>query len=154
MDVPHHIGGNVPHWSRWERGATSFGPTGRVTATVLIIAMVGGSLFSRFFVASLGALLAAIALLRDIWKRDWIVPDERDLPTPPARISEPAPPQDPQTRTRTRTRTQTAYRYIGWASTAALGIAFAYGPIQAKAIALALGTLIGFAWYVLGFLSR
>jgi hypothetical protein len=35
-----------------------------------------------------------------------------------------------------------------------LGAAFAYGPIPAKATALAGLTVIGFVWFVRGFLSR
>src|SRR6266571_5369763 len=35
---PIPTGGHIPHWSRWEKSATTFGPVGRVVATMLLFA--------------------------------------------------------------------------------------------------------------------
>ena len=34
VDNPIHTGGPVPHWSRWEKTATTFGPWGRIGLSV------------------------------------------------------------------------------------------------------------------------
>jgi hypothetical protein len=46
------------------------------------------------------------------------------------------------------------FRCLVWAAVVALSIAFAYGPTEAKAVALMLGTFMVFAWYVRRILSR
>jgi hypothetical protein len=148
VDTLRPSGPDVPHWSRWEKGATSFGPVGRVVATLVVAACIVSSLMSAFFIGALGALLAGSILLRDIWKRDWIVPGEPTLAPlpdrPPVERAEEAPPAV----------AHIVFRCMTWAAVIALSIAFAYGPITAKAIAMALGTLLAFAWFVRSFLSR
>jgi hypothetical protein len=148
VDVPRHEGSAVPHWSRWERGATSFGPTGRIVATAAVLAVTVATFMSAFFIAFLGMVMADLVLLQDIWKKDWIVPAEPRRPALPV-----ASPAEDEHRP-PRTPVQQGFRWLGWTATVLLGAAFAYGPIPAKATALAGLTVIGFVWFVRGFLSR
>ena len=34
VDNPIHTGGSIPHWSRWEKSPTTFGPLGWIALTV------------------------------------------------------------------------------------------------------------------------
>src|SRR5437588_12798690 len=52
---PIPTGGHIPHWSRWEKSATTFGPVGRVMATVLLLATLLPAI-------TLGGVLPLIAL--------------------------------------------------------------------------------------------
>ena len=76
VGVPHHERGNVPHWSRWGKTATTFGPTGRVVATVAIVSFLLVTFFFQFFLFWIIELIVAVAVLRDIWRRAWVVPGE------------------------------------------------------------------------------
>ena len=131
------------------RGATSFGPVGRLVATAIVLWLLVATIMTAFFLSILGMLLASVVLLRDIWKRDWIVPEEHDLPSPPAdRAAEVVAREEP------RTTAQTVWRWTAYAAVVTLGATFAYGPVPAKATAMALATLVGFTWFLRGFLSR
>ena len=73
VDNPIHSSGPVPHWSRWEKTATTFGPVGRVIATVVAVLWVlgaaGGSPLTLIFV------LPVVGVgLRAIWAKGWVVP--------------------------------------------------------------------------------
>ena len=82
VDAPIHTGGAVPHWSRWEKSATTFGPTGRVVATTLmvlwVIGSVMGSLLTLIFVVPV-----VILILRAVWQPGWVIPEGTDAVTPP-----------------------------------------------------------------------
>src|SRR6266540_2903984 len=47
VDVPHHTGPNVPHWSRWEASATTFGPVGRIGWTLGIVGVGANAIFNN-----------------------------------------------------------------------------------------------------------
>jgi hypothetical protein len=46
---PIPTGGHIPHWSRWEKSATTFGPVGRVIATTLLFATLFPAIASGGF---------------------------------------------------------------------------------------------------------
>ncbi|MGH2680261.1 MAG: hypothetical protein ACRDG8_07230 [Actinomycetota bacterium] len=64
----------TPSTSRWHGGATSFGPVGRILCTLALQAFFpwwGLAGFNPFFLWSLmGWLLAAVIVLRSVWKRE------------------------------------------------------------------------------------
>jgi hypothetical protein len=81
VDAPIHTGGTVPHWSRWEKSATTLGPAGRVGTTVVTVLWVlgaaGNSPLTLIFV-----LAVAGVVLHAIWARGWIVPGD-EVAAPP-----------------------------------------------------------------------
>jgi hypothetical protein len=86
VDNPVHTGGPVPHWSRWEKSATTFGPAGRVIATVVaalcVLGAAGGSPLTLIFVLPVGGMV-----LRAIWMKGWVVPGVEAAPPPSAPVS-------------------------------------------------------------------
>ena len=72
VGVPTH----TPRTSRWRAGPTSFGPLGRIVCTLALAALfpwwgLGG--FNPLFLwALMGWLLAAVVVLRSIWKPERI----------------------------------------------------------------------------------
>lgn len=144
VDTPHHFGGHVPHWSRWEKGATTFGPMGRVLATAVIL----GGVLAAPGAFAIAAVIGVPVLLRDIWKKDWVVPDEPEAGPLPLTSRE------VEDDLASRTTAQQLFRWIGWVFLVGLGATFAYGPISAKGAALAAATIISFVWFLRGFLSR
>ena len=59
-----------PIYSRWHGGETSFGPTGRIVMTVLVVAMGVAFAFNYSPVPFIvWVFIAAPMLLRQIWKR-------------------------------------------------------------------------------------
>jgi len=143
-----HTGGNAPHWSRWEKSATTFGPTGRIVAS--------GMLFLTLPLAwSFGLILyvvlfpvVAVTVLASIWAKGWVVPDEPDLPPLPDAPRHDAAPPPPLT------TAQWVWKITWWALVVAACAAFAYGPLPVKAGVLALGTVFGLYAFWRGFLSR
>ncbi len=72
VDVPRHD----MAYSRWTKSATSFGPRGRVIATLLVIACGPWTLYGGFQIANpfflwylLGYMIAAVLVLKHIWVR-------------------------------------------------------------------------------------
>jgi hypothetical protein len=82
VDTPIHTSGQVPHWSRWEKSATTLGPVGRVCATIVTVLWVlgaaGSSPLTLIFV-----LPVAGVVLRAIWAKGWVVPGD-DATVPPS----------------------------------------------------------------------
>jgi hypothetical protein len=78
VGVPHHTGPNVPHWSRWEASATTFGPVGRVGWTLAIVGAGINAIFANpltlvFLLPSIPVLVAAL------WRPGWVVPGDTPL---------------------------------------------------------------------------
>jgi len=71
---PIHKRGSVPHWSRWEKSTTTFGPIGRCVVTVFaalwILSAAVRSPLTIVFVLPL-----MVALIRSVWQRGWVVPE-------------------------------------------------------------------------------
>jgi hypothetical protein len=139
VDVPRILSGeNVPHRSRWDKTATTFGPTGRIVGTAAVLLFLAGG-FSLLFVVSWPALLlVAGAVIRDLWKPGWVVPGEIDRPPLPVKERPRVP----------RTRVEAVSR---WAF-AALGLiallVFVYGPVEAQTAVLSLATVVGFVAFL------
>jgi hypothetical protein len=80
--------------SRWRASATSFGPTGRLTATAIalvpvwwlfganVVSLATGFQIGFFFAACAWTIFVVPLVLRDIWKRvpDHEAPSTLDLP--------------------------------------------------------------------------
>ena len=153
VGIPIATGGHRPHWSRWEKSATTFGPWGRIVATgiffltALLIVGLGNFLFILAFA------LMIVPVLGAIWATGWVVPDEPDLSQPIE--------QDRLERERTKslvvedppTLAQRIWRVGMWALGLGLVLVIAYGPLQARAVALALGAILGFLWFWRCFLA-
>ena len=59
--------------SRWHRGATTFGPVGRLAITAVVLLLAPLSLNPlAIFVVWPGYLLVATLVLRDTWRRDFV----------------------------------------------------------------------------------
>jgi hypothetical protein len=143
-----HTGGHAPHWSRWEKSATTFGPAGRVVASVLLFATLPAAWSFGMVLYVVLFPVVAVTVLASIWAKGWVVPDEPHLPPlpdPPRMDATPAPPL---------TTAQWAWKIGWWSLVVAASAAFAYGPIPVKAGVLAMGTLVGLYAFWRGFLSR
>ena len=141
---PIPTGGHIPHWSRWEKSATTFGPVGRVVATMLLFATLLPAIASAGFMYLIAFPIAAAVVLNAVWAKGWVVPDEPDLP--PLPVTEmPQPPL---------TRGEQAGRIIRWTLGLAAILVFAYGPVPAKAIVLALAAIVLPWWFFRVYLNR
>jgi hypothetical protein len=87
VDQPVHRGGAIPHWSRWEKSTTTFGPVGRVGITTIaalwVLSAAGQSPITLVFVLPL-----VVVLIRSVWQRGWVIP-EHLAAKEPERTSEP-----------------------------------------------------------------
>jgi hypothetical protein len=141
---PIQTGGHIPHWSRWEKSATTFGPVGRVVATMLLFATLLPAIASTGFTYLIAFPIAAAIVLNAVWAKGWVVPDESDLP--PLPVTEmPQPPL---------TRGEQIGRTIRWTLGLAAILVFAYGPVPAKAIVLAVAAIVVPWWFFRVFLDR
>lgn len=75
VDAPTVRGRAVPHWSRWEKTSTTFGPIGRTTCTGVVAAFVASSLLGNPLLLLFELPIAAV-VLHSIWARGWVVPGE------------------------------------------------------------------------------
>jgi hypothetical protein len=62
----------APVYSRWRGGSTSFGPVGRIVATVLVIGIGVGLLVGDLMSGAAWLLIAGPLALPSIWKRERI----------------------------------------------------------------------------------
>ena len=142
---PMPTSGHVPHWSRWEKSATTFGPTGRVVATVILLSTLLPAISYGNIVFVLTFPVAASFVLNAIWAKGWVVPDEPDLPPLPVDPQPPAEPLTPAMR---------AWRIATWTLGLGALLLFAYGPVPAKAAVLALAAIALPLWFFRGSLDR
>src|SRR5207244_6578884 len=77
---PIPTGGHIPHWSRWEKSATTFGPVGRVIATVLLVATLLPAITSGGFMCLIAFPIAAAVVLRAVSAKGRLGPDPPALP--------------------------------------------------------------------------
>ena len=138
--------GHIPHWSRWEKRATTFGPTGRVVATVILLSTLLPTISYGNIVFVLTFPVAAAVVLNAIWAKGWVVPDEPDLP--------PLPVDEPLHRPESLTPTMRAWRIATWTLGLGALLLFAYGPVPAKAAVLAVAAIAFPWWFFRGFLDR
>jgi hypothetical protein len=149
---PISTGGYRPRWSRWEQSATTFGPLGRIVATGLFFlsALLIVGLGNFFFILAFALLI--VPVMGGIWATGWVVPDEPD-PTQPVEEHSPDVSEKPPVVLEPLTIAQRIWRASTWALGLGLVLAIAYGPLQARAVALALGAILGFVWFWRSFLS-
>jgi hypothetical protein len=143
---PMPMSGHIPHWSRWEKSATTFGPTGRVVATVILLSTLVPAISYGNIVFVLKLPVAAAVVLNAIWAKGWVVPDEPDLP--PVPVDEPPRPPEPLT------GAMRAWRIATWTLGLGALLLFAYGPVPAKAAVLALAAIVLPWWFFRGFMDR
>jgi hypothetical protein len=74
VDQPVHTGGAVPHWSRWEASATTLGPWGRIILTVALFATLPLAGMFGMFLYVIWFPVIAVAGVRGIWARGWVIP--------------------------------------------------------------------------------
>jgi len=142
---PIPTGGHIPHWSRWEKSATTFGPVGRVIATVLLVATLLPAITSGGFLYLIAFPIAGGVVLRSVWAKGWVVPDEPELP--PLPVTEMTLPQPV-------TSEERAWRIARWTLGLGALLVFAYGPVTAKAIILGLAAIVGPWWFFRVYLDR
>jgi hypothetical protein len=85
----HEVVGTLMTYSRWKKTESTFGPTGRVVATVLLLLplpLLGFAIATGFGIIGAGIYLLVIMpwALRDIWQRGAIAVQ------PPAPVRRPA----------------------------------------------------------------
>ena len=147
VGAPIGEGGHRPHWSRWEKSTTTFGPTGRIVATALVVLTLPLSIGFGMFMYALSFPVTAGLLLSAIWAKGWVVPEEPDLP--PLPLTEGPPPEEEPV-----TGAMIAVRIAYWVVGLSAVVAFVYGPVQAKAVVLGLTSIIGPFWLFDRYLSR
>jgi len=85
VDAPIGHKGAVPHWSRWEKSATTFGPAGRVAITVVaVLWLLTAAVQSP--ITTIFVLPLVSVVIRNVWRPGWVVP-----PDPAASIPDPTP---------------------------------------------------------------
>src|SRR6478752_5546004 len=141
---PIPTSGHVPHWSRWEKSATTFGPTARVVTTLILLSTLLPAISYANIVYVLTFPVAAAVVLKAIWAKGWVVPDEPDLS--PLPVDEPLPPEPLTTAMRT-------WRIATWTLGLGALLLFAYGPVPAKAAVLALPAIVLPWWFFRRFLD-
>jgi hypothetical protein len=132
-------GPGVPHWSRWERSATTFGPVGRIAMTAGLGLTVLGAMSGGLFLYVLLFPAVAWVALPAIWAKGWVVPDEPDLP--PLPLSERDLAAAPVSRS-ARVRQAVAIVLLMFG----VGV-LAQGPAPAKGAVLAIGVVVGMIWF-------
>jgi hypothetical protein len=128
------------------QSATTFGPTGRVVATVILLSTLLPAISYGNIVFVLTFPVAAAVVLNAIWAKGWVVPDEPDLP--PLPVDEPPHPADPLT------PAMRVWRIATWTLGLGALLLFAYGPVPAKAAVLALAAIALPWWFFRGFMDR
>ena len=106
-------------------------------ATLLPAITFGG------FMCLIAFPIAAAVVLRAVWAKGWVVPDEPDMPPLPVTGS-----------TTPLTREEQVRRIIRWTLGLAAILLFAYGPVPAKAIVLALAASVLPWWFFRVYLDR
>ena len=96
VGTPIITGGHAPHRSRWEKSATTFGPTGRLVATAIFLCSLPFALTFGMFLYVLMFPVLAVVILGGIWAKGWVVPDEA-LERPPLPVVEREVVADPPT---------------------------------------------------------
>jgi hypothetical protein len=89
VDTPIVAKGHVPHWSRWERSETTFGPAGRIAITVGALLWLTGAV-AQSPITTVFVLPLAVLIIRSVWRPGWVVPPEQAAvrpPTPRAPVS-------------------------------------------------------------------
>jgi len=147
VDRPIHERGRIPRWSRWEKTATTFGPWGRIAATVLLFATLLPAIAFNGFVYAICFPVAATVLLREIWAKGWFVPqDPREAPV--ATMPDPAAAEGPRPQPIAMTRV------LRWGGAIVGLVAFAYGPVEVKVSVIGLAAIALLAWFWTAFDSR
>src|SRR5436190_7302305 len=84
VGVPIHERGNIPRWTRWEKTATTFGPWGRIVATVVLFLTLIPAISMNAIVYLVTFPFFAAVAAREIWAKGWFVPeDARTRPSQP-----------------------------------------------------------------------
>jgi hypothetical protein len=128
--VPIVRGPSVPHWSRWEKTSTTFGPIGRIAWTGVVVAFVLSSATGNPLLLLFELPVAAV-VLHSIWARGWVVPgDHAGL-----RLRDVLPDERP----RTWLHDAADIKQTLWLTLAGLAVmgTIRYGPLIAKFIAIA-----------------
>jgi hypothetical protein len=86
VGTPSHARTPGGHYSRWEKTATTFGPTGRIGWTVALVGYLILGASSTFILLWFVQLFIAGWLLKEIWKRGWTV-----IPSSEQRTADPKP---------------------------------------------------------------
>ena len=79
VDTPIVTKGPVPHWSRWEKSATTFGPAGRVVVTVLAALWLLSSAFNTP-ITVIFVLPLSMLIVRNVWRPGWVIPPHLQAP--------------------------------------------------------------------------
>jgi hypothetical protein len=98
VGTPSHVRTAGGHYTRWEKTATTFGPTGRVGWTIGLVGYLILEASSTFFLLWFVQLFIAGWLLKEIWKRGWAVtPSSEQRPGSAHREADPPPLRTPPT---------------------------------------------------------
>jgi len=130
--------GNIPRWSRWEATATTFGPIGRIVATVIVFGtLIPGLAFNGIVYPIVFPIIATV-LLREIWAKGWYVPGTA-APKEERRHTGPSPaPFQPEP--------ITTRRLLRWGLVLFGSVAFAYGNEGIKAGVVCFATIGLLVW--------
>ena len=111
---------------------------------MLLFATLLPAVASGGFMYLIAFPIAAAVVLRAVWAKGWVVPDEPDMP--PLPVTEMTQPS--------LTREEQVRRIIRWTLGLAAIVLFAHGPVPAKAIVLALAAIVLPWWFFRVFLDR
>ncbi len=150
VDNPIPTSGPIPHWSRWERSVTTFGPVGRIVGTALFLLTIPAALSAGAYLYVLFLPVTAYMVLPAIWAKGYVVPGAAPVAGPAHQVDRPQPHPGPP-----RTKAMLAWRGAWMSAVFAGCVIFAYAPsVEAKAAVLGLAAIVGAYVFVRGFLAR
>jgi hypothetical protein len=76
VDTPIVTKGPVPHWSHWEKSATTFGPAGRIGVTLVATLWLLSSAI-RTPVTVIFVLPLVVLVIRNVWRPGWVIPPDQ-----------------------------------------------------------------------------
>jgi hypothetical protein len=142
---PIHEGGQIPHWSRWEATATTFGPWGRIVATALVVLTLIPAIAFNGFIYAITFPFVATILLREIWAKGWYVPESGSPEHPERTRPESSLPKRPES------QTISVSTIIRWGLVLAASVALAYGNDGIKTAVVSFATIWLLVWLWTGF---
>lgn len=158
---PSHLQVQRGHYSRWESSPTTFGPAARIGASALLFGFLVVGFFVDFFILWFVQLFLTGWLLKEIWRRGWVVPTGEpsahdDVPrieviTSGIRVPPPRERREPVT-DRPRSAGEKAGFTLLVIAGGALVVVFTVGTDEMRVATIMLATLIGLYAFFSSFL--
>lgn len=153
------------HYSRWEKSAATFGPTGRIVGTAAIVLLLVWAFLFVFFIYWIIFAIVGVWVIQQLWKPGWVAPasaaravttgDQMPIIQPITegfRVPRPEEPLAPS-RPAPLTRGEIAGRIVLAIVGLALIAIFTWGSQELRVAAIGLATMLGMYAFFRSFLT-